>query len=92
MKMNDRPTKEESRLPKCMTVRQAEDITKERQVKFLEETISELESFKQQVINGEVFVEDATMNCERTAASKEEIGGNNIYINIDYQTVEQNIK
>lgn len=70
-------------------------VTKERQVKFLEETISKLESFKQSVEAGKAFIDNATMNCERTAANKEEIGGNNIYIiyiNIDYQVVELNIK
>jgi hypothetical protein len=72
--------------------REFDNRTKERQVKFLEETIRKLEAFKQQVVNGEAFIDNATMNCEQTAANKEEIGGHNIYINIDYQVVEQNIK
>lgn len=90
--MNDRPTREEARRPECMTVKEVKDTTKERQVKFLEETISKLESFKQSVEANEAFIDNATMNCERTAANKEEIGGHNIYINIDYQVVKPNIK
>ncbi|MFW7361532.1 hypothetical protein ACODHD_10330 [Vagococcus fluvialis] len=67
-------------------------VPKERQVKFLEETISKLELFKQLLVDEEAYIDNATMNCERTAASKEEIGGHNIYINIDYQMNEPNIK
>lgn len=66
-------------------------VPKERQVKFLEETISKLEAFKQLLVDEEAYIDNATMNCEQTAANKEEIGGHNIYINIDYQVVKQNI-
>ena len=67
-------------------------VPKERQVKFLEETINKLESFKQLLVDEEAYIDNATMNCEHTAANKVEIGGHNIYINIDYQMNEPNIK
>lgn len=87
--MNDKPTKEQTAgRPKGIIVKEVKDTTKERQVKFLEETISKLESFKHLVMDGKAFIDNATMNCEQTAANKEEIGGHNIYINIDYQRVK----
>ena len=58
--------------------------TKERQVKFLEETINKLESFKQQLVNGEVFIDNAMMQDEHNAPTHEATGGHNIYISIDY--------
>lgn len=64
-------------------------VSKERQVKFLEETISKLESFKQQVVNGEVFIEDASMNTGNDMPTRDDPGGNNIYISIDYISSEE---
>lgn len=75
-----------------MSTETFDNITKENQVKFLEETISKLESFKQSIESNEVFIENASMQDSHTAANKEETGGHNIYLSIDYQENKQNIK
>lgn len=86
------PTREQKEKFTDKLEREFSNRTKERQVNFLEETISKLESFKQSIESDEAFIDNASMNCQQTASNKEEIGGHNIYINIDYQAVEQNIK
>lgn len=64
-------------------------VPKEQQVKFLEKTIEKLESFKQAVEDGVLFIEDATAQDEHNAPTIEEAGSRNIYIRINYQRYEQ---
>lgn len=65
-------------------------VTNEQQVKFLEETIMKLTSFKQTVEEGILFVESAMMQDKHTAPTIGESGGHNIYISIDYQKYDKN--
>lgn len=65
-------------------------VTNEQQVKFLEETIMNLTSFKQAVEEGMLFIESATIQDEHTAPTIEESGSHNIYLSIDYQKYDKN--
>lgn len=64
-------------------------ITTDQQVKFLDETIQKLESFRQSLSKGEVTVEDAIFQDEHTAPTIDEAGGRNVYVRIDYRLTEK---
>ena len=78
------PTREQKEKLKDKLEREFSNRTKEKQIRFLNEAIDTLESFKQQVINNEVFIDNATMQGEHKAPTHEATGGHNIYISIDY--------
>ncbi|MEQ7028507.1 hypothetical protein [Enterococcus gallinarum] len=60
-----------------------------RQVKFLDETIQKLESFRQSVSSGEVTMGDAIFQDEHTAPTIDEAGGRNVYMRIDYHLTDE---
>lgn len=62
--------------------------TTDQQVKFLNETLQRLDSFKRAVARGEIIMEDAMFQDEHNAPTIDEAGGRNIYMRIDYHLGE----
>lgn len=71
--------------------REFSNRTKEKQIRFLNEAIDTLESFKQDVVHGRVTIEDASMNTGLDVPTIMGNGGRNISIDIDFQENKQNI-
>lgn len=72
--------------------REFSNRTKEKQIRFLNEAIDTLESFKQELVYGRVTIEDASMNTGLDVPTVMVGGGRNISIDIDFQENKQNNK